>query len=187
MADFLIPLAFVSSILLGLTLLVVGLFSAPWPILLLLLVLVLVSSQRLLQTTQEDPLSSLIGTPSSNKPDLASRPTQDEILIYRGVRLKRLPPIGNSINDGNGTEGRTTREEVLIYRGQRMKRIVADSELAEAESSVADKYQDTAWKSPQWQSLKDLRPISNPPIGGNQARKVIPISEIAPKPEKNRP
>ncbi|MEM6591421.1 MAG: DUF4278 domain-containing protein [Cyanobacteria bacterium P01_C01_bin.73] len=148
---FLILLALALGAVGALLLLLVGLFEAPWPVLLVGLLLALVALQRIAVQAEEmlavdeadiAPKSQHLNVSSQQAEPKLSEPSQS--LSYRGVRYTQTSPAQPSEASSDSKEGwmllegvyrgkhwRATQrpcksaanaDEDLIYRGQKVKK-----------------------------------------------------------------
>lgn len=130
---FLALLAIAIGVLLVLSLVLVGLVEAPWPVLLVGLLAALYGLQReLIESQAFEPLTDLdspqkppkvVQAASAPPQDHADGedPTHDEMLTYRGIRYRV-----SAHQDHDNLEGKTLVEGV--YRGQHWQRWRSNSE-----------------------------------------------------------
>jgi hypothetical protein len=130
---FLALLAIALGVLLALTLVLVGLVEAPWPVLLIGLLAALYGLQRELTESQavippkitvSKPTSpGRDDKPESKVPEKETNSDGEDVLTYRGIRYRVSKP---PTHDSHSHEAETLVEG--IYRGQHWQRWTSESD-----------------------------------------------------------
>ena len=138
---FLILLALAVGGAVAFFLLLVGLFEAPWPLLLITLVIAFGALQRL-SVGEDEPEPT--AAPFSTETEMATTSPQDaktmgEELVYRGIRYTHIQTSGDDSEALEGTyRGQHWRRpasspaesdisDEIVYRGHRVKKPHSDS------------------------------------------------------------